>query len=123
MNNRQAGGSLIKTMLFLTMLLAIVSVSLRVVPGVYNYYILKDLADRVVGEYAQLDLTEVNRRVAFELHRTHLDIDDETFVINQTEHGYRVFVDYLIPMDFMLGPYELVWEGHEYLTLSYDAES
>ncbi|MBF0445007.1 MAG: hypothetical protein HQL68_05415 [Magnetococcales bacterium] len=123
MKNRQAGGSLIKLMLILLLLGAAVTVALRVVPGIYNYYILTDLADRVVGDYAKLDLTEVNKRVKFELHRTRIMIDDETFVINQTELGYRVYVDYLIPMDFMLGSYELVLDGHENLTLRYEAES
>ncbi|MBF0193651.1 MAG: hypothetical protein HQL71_03795 [Magnetococcales bacterium] len=123
MKNRQAGGSLIKLMLIITLFGAVVTVALRVVPGVYNYYILKDLADRVVGDYAQLDLAEVNKRVKFELHRTHINIDNETFEIIQTGQGFRVYIDYQIPMDFMLGSYEIVLDGYEYLTLSYEAES
>jgi hypothetical protein len=123
MKNRQSGASLIKIMLILSILGFIAMVAGRVVPGYYEYSILTDLADRVVGEYAVLDMQTVKKRINFELHRTHINIDDETFIVIKSDSGYRVYIDYQIDMEFSIGGKPLVLEGYEILTFKYEAES
>jgi hypothetical protein len=123
MKNSQSGGSSVKVMLFFLFLGVFIIVAGRIVPGTYNYYVLRDLADRVVGEYAALNLATVNKRVQFELHRTHIKTDDETFVIIKSDRGYRVYVDYPISMEFEIGEYNLSMEGYEYFSITYEAES
>jgi hypothetical protein len=123
MKSSQFGGSLLKVMIIFFLLGAFITVAGRVVPGVYNYFILRDLADRVVGEYAVLKLEMVKKRVDFEIHRSRMDVDDETFVIIRSGRGYRVYVDYQISMEFEVGDYPLALEGYEVLTLTYETES
>jgi hypothetical protein len=123
MNSRQSGASLMKVMIVLAFLGGVLTVAGRVVPGVYEYFVLRDLADRVVGEYATLNLYTVKSRVQFEMDRSQIDVDDETFVVIKSGRGYRVYVDYQISMEFEFKEYILAWKGYETLTLTYEAES
>jgi hypothetical protein len=123
MKNQQFGGSNLKMMIVLLVLGAFFTVTFRVVPGLYNYYILRDLADRVVVDFVDLDLPTVKKRIVFELDRNHIDADEETFVVIKSGRGYRVYVDYLISMEFMLGEYLISMDGYEDFSLTYEAES
>jgi hypothetical protein len=123
MNSRQSGSSLIKVMLILSTMGILMTVAGRVVPGAYEYYLLRDLADRVVGEYAALELNAVNSRVQCEMHRSHIDVDDKSFLVTRTGRGYRVAIDYRISMEFEIRGYPLVLEDYEMLILTYEAES
>ena len=123
MDSRQSGGAMVKVLLILAFLGCFLTVAGRVVHGVYEYFILRDLADRVVGEYATLELDAVKERVTFELHRSRMDIDDQTFVVVQSGRGYRVYVDYQISMEFEIGDFPISLDGYETLTLTYEVES
>ncbi|MBF0359197.1 MAG: hypothetical protein HQL70_11375 [Magnetococcales bacterium] len=123
MTSRQFGGSNLKMMIVLLAFGAFFTVTFRVVPGLYNYYILRDLADRVVVDYVDLDLPTIKKRIDFELDRNHIDADDETFVVIKSGLGYRVYVDYQISMEFMLGEYLISMDGYENFSLTYETES
>ncbi len=123
MKQGQAGLSAIKLMVIITLLWVFGTVAGRIVPGVYDFFLLRDLADRVVGEYAALKMDAVNKRVQFELRRTRITVDDQTFVIIRSDRGYRVYVDYPISLEFDLPGYNLSVEGYEYFSLTYEAES
>ena len=123
MKDRQSGASLIKVMIILSFIGLSLTVAGRVIPGVYEYFLLRDLADRVAGEYAALELQGVKSRVQFELHRSNINIDEETFIVVPSGRGYRVYVDYRISMEFEFGGYPVVLDGYEMLTLTYETES
>ncbi|MBF0453560.1 MAG: hypothetical protein HQL72_01940 [Magnetococcales bacterium] len=119
----QSGSSLLKVMIILTLLGGFLTVAGRVVPGVYNYFLLRDLADRVVGEYATLSLDNVKSRIQFEMTRSQIDVDDETFVVVRSGRGYRVYVDYQISLVFEFKETPLFLKGYETVTLTYETES
>ena len=50
----QSGFSLGKVIFVIAVLGAILSMAGNLIPDVYDFYILRDMADRVVGEYKSL---------------------------------------------------------------------
>lgn len=93
----------------------------RVGPGYYDYYVLRDLADRVVEEYATLPPSEVERRVSFELGRSRIQREEDTINFKQTKRGYKVVVNYHIPLDFEFAGRPFKLEGYEEWLLTYEA--
>ncbi|MBF0146496.1 MAG: hypothetical protein HQL84_10345 [Magnetococcales bacterium] len=90
-------------------------------PGVYDYYLLKDLADRVVLDYANLPINEVMRRVNFELDRSNVKTSKETFLLRETKHGYQVVVTQRIPLSLDIGGRTWAVPGHEEMVLHYES--
>lgn len=90
-------------------------------PGIYDYYLMKDLADRVVLEYANLPEKEVMRRINFELDRSNIKTTQETFQFREAKLGYQVVVTQRIPLVFEIGGRTLAWKGHEEMVLKYEA--
>ncbi|MBF0110233.1 MAG: hypothetical protein HQL76_13770 [Magnetococcales bacterium] len=90
-------------------------------PGIYDYYVLKDLADRVVLDYANLPLQEVMRRVNFELDRSNITTTKETFQFRETKYGYQVVVTQRIPLSLEVGGTTFVVPGYEEMVLRYEA--
>lgn len=90
-------------------------------PGIYDYYIMKDLADRVVLDYANLPMKEVLRRIEFELDRSNIKITAESFQIRETKHGYQVLINQHIPLVVEVGGRTLSLKGHEEMVLHYEA--
>ncbi|MBF0424087.1 MAG: hypothetical protein HQL73_13965 [Magnetococcales bacterium] len=93
----------------------------RAGPGIYDYYLMKDLADRVVLDYAGLPMKEVLRRIEFELDRSNIKTTPETFQIREAKRGYQVLVTQRIPLSVEVGGRTLVWKGHEEMVLHYEA--
>lgn len=123
MVNRQFGGTFLRIIVVFSVLGLFLTLAGRLIPSLYDYYLLRDLADRVVREYAGLEKEKIHTRVLFELQRSHIDIDDETFVVIKTVNGYRVRVDYPLDMVFEVGGYTLAWDGFEVIYLTYETES
>ncbi|MBF0126283.1 MAG: hypothetical protein HQM02_03640 [Magnetococcales bacterium] len=121
LGDRESGGFLLKVIVVFALVGIGMSLSTRVGPGIYDYFQLRDLADRVVKEYARLPIEEVRRRVEYEMHRSKLSRDD--FVLTKTPKGYRVEVDVRIPLVLPLGDQEFKVSGHEEWILTYQADS
>ncbi|MBF0139039.1 MAG: hypothetical protein HQL74_02040 [Magnetococcales bacterium] len=90
-------------------------------PGIYDYYLMKDLADRVVLDYASLPMKEVMRRIEFELDRSNIKVSEETFQVRETKQGYQVLVTQRIPLVVEVGGRTLAMKGHEEMVLHYEA--
>lgn len=118
---REAGSFLFKVVVIFALMGVGMTLATRIGPGVYQYFLLRELADRVVNDYAKLPIHEVKRRVEYEMHRSKLSSDD--FSMIKTTQGYRVEVDFRIPLVFMLGEKEIAVEGHEEWILTYKVES
>jgi len=89
-------------------------------PSLYDYYLMRDLADRVVLDYANLPEAEVMRRVKFELNRSRIVTDEETFQLWEAKEGYHVKVTQHIPLTIEIGGRTLALEGHEEMVLQYE---
>lgn len=90
-------------------------------PSLYDYYLLKDLADRVVLDYANLPSVEVARRVAFELDRSSIKTTKETFQFREAKKGYQVMVTQRVPLSLEIGGRVFAVKGHEEMVLKYEA--
>ncbi len=119
--HRESGSFLFKTIMVFAVLGVGMTLATRVGPGVYNYFLLRDLADRVVTEYATLSVGEVRRRVDYEMNRSNLSSDD--IRVTKTPTGYRVEVDFRIPLVLKLGEKEFSFPGHEEWVLTYNVDS
>ncbi|MBF0295618.1 MAG: hypothetical protein HQL96_10565 [Magnetococcales bacterium] len=117
----EAGNFLLKVIVIFAVLGLGMSVATNAGPKMYDYFLLRDLANRVVGEYAKLPIEEVRRRIDYELHRSRLSRDDLT--LTKTPKGYRVEVDVRIPIMLPMGDREFRIPGHEELILTYRADS
>ncbi|NGZ28595.1 MAG: hypothetical protein G8345_17100 [Magnetococcales bacterium] len=83
----------------------------------WEYRVMKDLANTVVNEYARLEESEVNRRVAFELDRNQIKNDDGKFiVVKKDEGGYHVIVEVHIPLTLHVADYTIA-EDKEWVLL------
>ncbi len=119
-----AGGFSFVTVLFLIGLAgAFFSMAANTLPKIYECFLLRELADRVVKEYAQLPLEEVQRRVKFELGRSRVPLSPETFKILPIGHGYRVTVHYFVPLELRIGDRTFILDGHEQWAFVYETES
>lgn len=116
----EAGFAFLKLIMIIAAVGGVLTVAGRIAPGVYDYYVLRDLADRVVVEYAKLPPNQVRQRVEFELDRSHIKWDEDVFFVAQTAGGYRVTVNYKIPLNFTIGGKEVVLKGYDELILTYE---
>lgn len=119
----QEGVSFVKVMLIVAVFGAFFSLATSVLPGVYEYYVLRELADRVVGEYADLPIKEIRRRVVYEADRSRIVLDEDTFKLITTRNGLRVNIAYRIPLGLTYGDKTFTIEGYEELLLTYQTES
>ena len=87
-----------KTLFTLTLIGAIVIGFTKIAPAYFEFYKLKDLANRVVGDMRDLPRGEVEKRVALEFGRERYDLPMKEFVIKTISKGYRVTLDYSVPM-------------------------
>lgn len=88
---------------FLTVIGAVVIGGAKVIPAYYEFNQLKDLADRVSGEMGSLSRDEVKKRVYLEFNRNHLAQPVDVFKVKRIRKGYRVTIDYSVPMEFQGG--------------------
>ncbi|MBF0162154.1 MAG: hypothetical protein HQL88_07685 [Magnetococcales bacterium] len=126
--NRKSGFSFVVIMLIIGLVGALFSMAANTMPKLYECYLLRELANRVVGEYAELPLAEVQRRVNFELYRSRVTIPPETFTILPVGHGYRVTVRHIVPLMLRLGdkvitPATMGIENHENWEFFYATET
>ncbi|MBF0341398.1 MAG: hypothetical protein HQL95_10620 [Magnetococcales bacterium] len=117
----QSGGMLMTVVVIFALLGLGMNLVTRIGPAIYEYYLLRDLADRVVREYAKLPSDEVKRRVNYELNRSRLP--EGAISLVRTTSGYRVSVEREIPLSLTLGETVLALPGHEVWTLTYQVES
>jgi len=104
MAKRSQGGFFSFQMIFfLTLIGAIVIGGSKVVPAYYEFQQLKDLAGRVSGEMGSLTPNEVEKRVYLEFNRNHFAQPVDIFKVKRIKAGYRVTVDYSVPMEFQGG--------------------
>ncbi|MGN7613553.1 hypothetical protein ACQZV8_15880 [Magnetococcales bacterium HHB-1] len=119
----EAGVSLRHILITLFLISGLFIVGGKIVPAFYEYYLLRDLANRVANEFSDLPMNEVKKRLHYEAHRSQLDLSEETFAITPTQSGYHVFVDFWEPMEFEIAG-EVIplgsWEG---ISLTYEVES
>lgn len=120
---REGGFSMGKVMFVIAVVGALLSAMGSLVPSLYDFYLLRDVADRVVGEYKTLSKKEVMKRVDFELDRSRIKLPEDTLVIKPTRKGYQVTIDYRIPLALELGGKKYTVEGYEELVMEYQVES
>lgn len=118
-----AGYSFAKTMMIIAIAGALFSVGSSTLPKLYEYYILRDLANRVTQEYNTLPLEEVQRRVQFEFNRSRITIPEASFQVLDTGHGYRVTFHYTVPLVLHIGEKQFSLDGYEQWKLIYKVES
>ncbi|MBF0270811.1 MAG: hypothetical protein HQL98_01880 [Magnetococcales bacterium] len=116
-----SGGFMLKLMVIIGLVGMAMTLVSRIGTSVYDYYLLRDLANRVVKEYAKLPVEEVKRRIDYEINRSRLPA--EAFTLSRTPRGYRVLVEMSIPLTLPLGDTELAVPGHEEWTLTYQSDS
>ncbi|MEO5332889.1 MAG: hypothetical protein H7839_12770 [Magnetococcus sp. YQC-5] len=119
--HREAGSFLTKVIFIFALVGVGMSMVSQIGPGFYDYLLLRDLADLVVSSYSKMPIDEVRRRVDHEMNRSRLSGDD--FRLTKTPTGYRVEVDYRIPLVLKIGDQEFSVPGHEEWVLTYKAGS
>ncbi len=135
----QGGFSMGKVIFVIAVVGALLSMAGSLIPDVYDFYVLRDMADRVVGEYKGLSKKEVRKRVTFELDRSRIrslkDKDifakrprkpqpgQKLFLVKPTRKGYQVEIDYRVPLALEVGGKKFTIEGYEELELTYKVES
>lgn len=123
MRQGERGAGFIKVLMIVAIIGALFSMGSTVVPRLYDYYLLRDLADRVVDDFSNLNMIEVKKRVKFELDRSRINIDGQSFIILPVTGGYRVTIDYRIPMEWQFGQESFSLSGYEEWAFSYEVES
>jgi hypothetical protein len=123
--SRQRGFISIKLALILFTIGIGIMVVLKVVPAYYEFNILKDLANRIVTEYpGQKRIQDVELLVMFELRRNNITLPgDDAFEVTETAKGFRVVIDYQIPLDFSVFGQPIVIEKYKELDFFYEVES
>ena len=117
------GFSFTKVMLIIGIVGALSSTGGSIIPKLYEYYLLRDLANRVVHDYADLSMTEVQRRVQFEINRSKISIPENSLHIFALGHGYRVTINYLIPLELHMGEKTFFLDGYEQWEFIYEVET
>ncbi|MBF0428639.1 MAG: hypothetical protein HQL94_06915 [Magnetococcales bacterium] len=120
-SHREAGGFLTKVMMIFVILGLGMTAITQVGGEVYQYFLLRDLADRVAKEYGKLPVEEVKRRIDFETNRSKLPTD--ALSLTKTTKGYRVVVEHTIPLALTFGDTVLAVPGHEEWVMTYKVES
>lgn len=120
---KMGGFSFLKVMVIIAVVGFLFSTGNRTLPQLYECYLLRDLADRVVHKYANMPMEEVQRRVQYELHRSRIVIPEDNFHILPVSHGYRVTVSYTIPLEFQIGEKTFSLEGYEQWEYVYETET
>ncbi|MEO5362636.1 MAG: hypothetical protein H7838_03305 [Magnetococcus sp. DMHC-8] len=121
--NPSAGFSFLSLLFLIGLAGALFSMAATTLPRLYECFLLRELADRVVGEYAKLPMEEVQRRVVFELSRSKMATTPETFKILQLGHGYRVSVHHFVPLELRIGNRIFTLEGRERWEFVYEVET
>ncbi|MEO5346105.1 MAG: hypothetical protein H7834_06975 [Magnetococcus sp. YQC-9] len=121
-NRRRGGGGLWLSLLVFCLLLIVgTALVMGIGTAVYDHFLMRDLANRVVKEYAALPLDEVKRRVRFEIDRSHLP--EEAFNVTKTLSGYRVEVAQTIPLSLVIGGAQFIVPGYGAWTWTYRIET
>lgn len=120
---RADGFSFVTLMLLIGMAGALFSMAATTFPKLYECFLLRELADRVVQEYAKLPIEEVRRRVQFEMHRSRIVIPQETFKILPIGHGYRVTVHHIVPLELRIGDQTYTLPDYEKWVFVYEVET
>ncbi|MBF0460749.1 MAG: hypothetical protein HQL87_05070 [Magnetococcales bacterium] len=120
---KSGGFSFISLLLFIGIAGTLFSMAANTLPRVYECFLLRELADRVVKDYARLPMEEVQRRVKFELGRSRIAITDETFTILPIGHGYRVTVHRIVPLEIRIGDRTFAVHGYEQWEFVYEVET
>ena len=125
---RKDGFSFLSLMLIIGITGALFSMAANTIPKLYECYLLRELANRVVTEYAELPMVEVQRRVQYELYRSRIVIPPEVFKILPIGHGYRVTVHHTVPLLLRVGdkvftPETLGLEDREQWEYFYEVET
>ncbi|MBF0189089.1 MAG: hypothetical protein HQL50_14295 [Magnetococcales bacterium] len=119
----ERGMGTIALLLVIMIVVSALMVAGKVIPAYYEFTILRDLADRVVNEYNNLERSEVERRIRYEFNRSKIEIEPEDFEITETASGYSVFVYYLVPMEFEIAEHTIPLGNLEELEWTYEVES
>lgn len=98
-----------KTLLILLVIWAVSAAALAFLPAYYDFRVMKNLADKVVGEFADLDYSEVKRRVTFEFDSNRIEVEPEVFVVESLrDGGYSVTIDYPVTFSMSIEDLNLV---------------
>ncbi|MEO5340143.1 MAG: hypothetical protein H7837_06450 [Magnetococcus sp. MYC-9] len=117
------GFTFFSLLLFIGMAGALFSMAANTLPKVYECFLLRELADRVAKNYAQLPMEEVKRRVQFEMGRARISVPPESFKILPIGHGYRVTVHHSVPLELRIADKTFTLEGYERWEYRYEVES
>ncbi|WP_130472146.1 hypothetical protein [Candidatus Magnetaquicoccus inordinatus] len=120
---KQQGFSFFTLLLFIALAGLLFSFLASTAPKLYECFLLRELADRVVKEFAPLPLEEVQRRVKIELGRSRVILTQESFRMLPTTQGYRVAVRYEVPLELRIGEHTFTVEGYEKWVFLYEVES
>ncbi|MEO5366527.1 MAG: hypothetical protein H7831_09270 [Magnetococcus sp. WYHC-3] len=103
------GSALLRLLLVLFLAAAALQLLLPLAKAGWEFLLLRELAGRVVGDYADLPLDEVQRRVGYEFTRSRIvHLPREAFrVLPQRGGGYRVQFSWTVPWRLSLG----FWSG------------
>ncbi|MBF0368520.1 MAG: hypothetical protein HQL52_03590 [Magnetococcales bacterium] len=121
----QAGMISLKTLVILVVIVWIVMVGGTLVPAAYEYHILRELADRVAGDYSDLTDKEVRQRIEYELNRSRMKLDEGTFVYKKLRRnqGYKVNIDFRVDMHFNVAGFVIPMGQYEELQWTYEVET
>lgn len=120
----ESGFVSIKTILIVAIIGMALSLAAKAGPAYYEFTLLKDLADQVVTEHAKKKIRKVKFLIQFEMDRNNIDLPyDDAFEITKTPDGYRVIIDYQIPLDFSIGGQAFTIERFKELDFFYEVES
>ncbi|MBF0260907.1 MAG: hypothetical protein HQL97_03550 [Magnetococcales bacterium] len=117
----ESGGAWLTLMVLCLLVIVGSALTMGIGSAVYDHYLLRDLANRVVKEYATLPLDEVKRRVRHEIDQSRLP--GEALMVTKTLSGYRVEVAQTIPLSLVLGGTQLHVPGHGLWTWTYRTET
>lgn len=117
----ESGGAWLTLMVICVLVIVGSALTMGIGSAVYDHYLLRDLANRVVKEYARLPLDEVKQRVRHEIDQSRLP--EEAFKVTKTLSGYRVEVAQTIPLSLVFGGAQLHVPGHGAWTWTYRTET
>ncbi|MEO5376850.1 MAG: hypothetical protein H7832_03570 [Magnetococcus sp. DMHC-6] len=114
----------LKTMIILASLGFFVTIGFKFASAKYEYYLLTDLANRVVTEFSKDPMKEVERKVNYEFGRSQLHRSKETFIIKKlAENRYRVTVNYHVSLSIQVADFKIPMGQYEEFDWIYEVET
>ncbi|MBF0620403.1 MAG: hypothetical protein HQL54_00605 [Magnetococcales bacterium] len=107
----------------LTFFLLLMFSAMAISPAIYEYSLLRDLADRIARDYASFSQEQVEESIEIEFERFRLDIPvDVMQVYPVANKGYSVVIDYQIPLHLGYGEYVISIDSFKHFRFHYQVD-